>query len=381
MVGRQSSGEPLYQQVKRALLDAISQGEYDPAEPFITQREVCERFGVSTTTAVRALNELVAQGILIRRRALGTFVAGPPDNPPVRSESQETTIACIVHGLRGGHVSEVLRGVESACAELGFWLYLSDTKEQPEREGEALRRAAEAGTSGVILYPVEAEPDRAAIDELRRRGIPLVMVDRFHPDLPTDAVLADNFAVGYRLTEELIAQGHHRIAILWSETRCTSVLDRLAGHTRALADHQLPTRPELTTLRSYMTLSEKQRRARLRSLLRSTEPPTALLCSNGYVLAAAAGDLVALGVDVPAEVDLAGMDDAGPFKLLPLAVVAAVLPSWEMGRRAVHRLVERLDSGEPFAAPEHIVLPIDVRTRDSGPAQLRAVSTKDVNAT
>lgn len=61
----------------------------------------------------------------------------------------------------------------------------------------------------------------------------------------------------------------------------------------------------------------------LRPVLESAEPPTAVLCcANGYVVAAAAKDLVALGNDVPADIALAGMDDAGPFDLLPLTTLS-----------------------------------------------------------
>ncbi|MEV6266736.1 hypothetical protein AB0L64_06205 [Kribbella sp. NPDC051936] len=52
-------------------------------------------------------------------------------------------------------------------------------------------------------------------------------------------------------------------------------------------------------------------------MLDSDEPPTAVLRANGYVVAAAANDLVALGKDVPTDIALAGMDDAGPCDLLP----------------------------------------------------------------
>src|SRR3712207_6188271 len=75
---RPDDGSPLYRHVKQELLAAIARGEYVADQPFITQREVCERFDVSTTTAVRALNELVAEGELVRRRGLGTFVAPKP---------------------------------------------------------------------------------------------------------------------------------------------------------------------------------------------------------------------------------------------------------------------------------------------------------------
>jgi len=362
---------PLYQRVKQELLAAIAAGDYSPNRPFITQREICERFGVSHATAVRALNDLAAEGYVVRRRGQGTFVA---DRPAVAAPSRSRTVACVVQNF-GPHVSELLAGVEAAGAALGYRLYLTHCEDDTAREERALLAALDHGATGIIAYPAEGSATVAAYAEVRRRGVPLIMVDRYRPDLATDAVVADNFAAGRDLTAELIAVGHRVIATLWDETDTTSVRDRLAGHIQALRDAGIPLRPDLTKLRPFRQ-PPAQRRAMLRQLLSGPQPPTVFLCANGYALATAAQDLVALGLSIPGDVDLAGMDDAGPFDLLPLTVAAVVLPSREMGQRAMRLLHDRVLAGDrPPANPEMIVLPIAVRTRKSAPGHLQVVGT------
>jgi LacI family transcriptional regulator len=95
------------------------------------------------------------------------------------------------------------------------------------------------------------------------------------------------------------------------------------------------------------------------------------LCANGYVLATAAQDLVALGMEIPGDIDLAGMDDAGPFDVLPLTAAAISLPSREMGRRAMRLLHERITDPDGTAGPELVVLPVTVQTRQSSMGHLR----------
>ncbi|MEU6998049.1 GntR family transcriptional regulator [Nonomuraea sp. NPDC046570] len=362
------SQEPLYQQVKRDLVAAIARGDYVRDEPFVSQREVCERFGVSTTTAVRALNELVTEGYLVRRRGRGTFVA----ERPVETGPRERSIAYVMHG-HGPHNSDVISGIESVCAEHGYRMFLSNANGSLLSQERALRQALETQAAGVVLYPVDGHADSPAVGELKRHGVPVVLVDRYLTDLPTDAVLVDNFAIGHRLTDYLITQGHRRITTLWSETDCTSVRERMSGHIQALREHGVPLLPELTVLTSYLRRPEAGRREMLRAMLDRSAPPTAILCANGFVLAHAARDLTAMGVEVPGQIELAGMDDAGPFDLLPLTIAAARLPSEEMGRRAMHLLNERITSqGAPHDI-HHIVLPIDIHTRESAPAHLRVV--------
>lgn len=75
---------PKYQRIKDELRAEVARDEYEAA-PFITQNQLRERFQVSSTTAVRALNDLVAEGLLVRRRGQGplspTPVTGRPRSP------------------------------------------------------------------------------------------------------------------------------------------------------------------------------------------------------------------------------------------------------------------------------------------------------------
>jgi DNA-binding LacI/PurR family transcriptional regulator len=345
---------PLYEQIKQALTDEIEAGAFDPAVPFVTQRQVCERFGVSTITAVRALNDLVAAGLLVRRRGQGTFVA---DRGRRREVETGGAVACIVnglHGLRGSHLADILITAEAVCAEQGCQLVLSNSAESAEREEVALRRALDQGVRGILLYPVQGRLHPEVLAEVRRRRVPLVMIDRYRPDVPTDAVVADNGDLAYRLTTQLIERGHERIATLWGETECTSVVERQSGHIQAVRDHGLASRPDLTMLRPYEPLADKPRLAMLANLLQSAEPPTVLLCANGYVLARAAQDLAGLNVSV----ELACMDDSGP---LGLTSVEGSLPSAEMARQAMELLLRRMNSSRPYAAPpRHVVVPVPV---------------------
>jgi len=369
-----ASGEqiPLYQQVKRNLLAAIAAGDYAPGRPFITQREICERFNVSHATAVRALNDLAADGYVVRRRGQGTFVAERPAGPSARAKDR--TIACVLQH-QGPHVGQLLAGVEEICAEQGYRLFLNHCEGDPAREAKALLGALDHHVSGVIVYPTEGNEVLAPYAEARRRGVPLVMLDRYRPDLATDAVVADNLAAGHDLTEALIAAGHRRIATLWDETDVTSVRERLAGHVQSLREHGIPVRPDLTVLRRYRDQPDDTRRAVLADLLGSPHPPTVLLCANGYVLATAAQDLVTLGLEIPGDIGLAGMDDAGPFDVLPLTAAAISLPSREMGRRAMRLLHQRITDPDSGTGPELVVLPVTVQTRQSSMGHLR-VSTR-----
>jgi GntR family transcriptional regulator len=74
MIDRQSP-VPLYHQLAEQLTHAITVGQLQPGDPFENEIAVAERLQVSRPTVRRAIQELVDQGLLVRRRGLGTTVA------------------------------------------------------------------------------------------------------------------------------------------------------------------------------------------------------------------------------------------------------------------------------------------------------------------
>lgn len=65
---------PIYHQLKSAIKKKIETGEFKPGERIPTEQELCERYAISRSPVRQALKELVYEGLLVRRRGLGTFV-------------------------------------------------------------------------------------------------------------------------------------------------------------------------------------------------------------------------------------------------------------------------------------------------------------------
>ena len=70
-----ASPVPLYHQLAEQLSAAIDTGTLSPGDPFENELALAERLGLSRPTVRRAIAELVTQGLLVRRRGIGTTVA------------------------------------------------------------------------------------------------------------------------------------------------------------------------------------------------------------------------------------------------------------------------------------------------------------------
>ena len=66
---------PLYQQIKTLILRSLQAGEWKPGEPIPSEIELAARFRVSQGTMRKAIDELAAENLVVRRQGKGTFVA------------------------------------------------------------------------------------------------------------------------------------------------------------------------------------------------------------------------------------------------------------------------------------------------------------------
>ncbi|HHY93479.1 MAG TPA: GntR family transcriptional regulator, partial [Firmicutes bacterium] len=88
-----SSPIPLHVQLTEILRGWVESGELGPGERIPSERELCERFGVSRTTVRQALAEAEQEGMLTRIHGKGTYAAAAKiAQPLVRITSFAETI-------------------------------------------------------------------------------------------------------------------------------------------------------------------------------------------------------------------------------------------------------------------------------------------------
>lgn len=118
-----SSPLPLRYQLKQHLLEKIESGEWKPNDLIPSEQELQEMFGLSRITVRQALSDLVYEGLLIRERGRGTFVA-PPKMTHSPEERKSLTEFMTEKGIRPGW-QVIEQGYLPAAKEIAAHLRLS----------------------------------------------------------------------------------------------------------------------------------------------------------------------------------------------------------------------------------------------------------------
>ncbi len=77
-VAIQQDSRPLYIRAQEALLHLLSKGGYRPGDKLPPEPELARQLGISRATLREALRSFESQGLIVRRRGVGTFVNMPP---------------------------------------------------------------------------------------------------------------------------------------------------------------------------------------------------------------------------------------------------------------------------------------------------------------
>lgn len=96
-----NSQEPLYAQLMKAIKDSIQNGQYKAGDQIPTEKELSEMYDVSRITVRKTIDELCAQGFLVKRQGKGTFVEAPKIYRKVeRDNNVSFSESCRVNGRK-----------------------------------------------------------------------------------------------------------------------------------------------------------------------------------------------------------------------------------------------------------------------------------------
>lgn len=334
-----------FQQLAIELRRNILAGTWSVGAKLPTEQQLAQQTGLSLTTIRRAFDELVNQGLVVRRRGAGSFVA--ERSAPARGERWRIGVLIPSTQLYYGRV---LQGIEDHLSGVGASLQLATYNYQPDREDAAIDHLVDAGVDGLILVPtLNPGPDALArVEQLAGLQVPVVLIERslhdFGPRDRTEHVVSDHAGGAYDATEHLWRLGHRDIAVLLRAQFSTARGVR-RGYEAAARDlgfaartYVIP-RPEWSPSRADELVAELTDQGVTAAIVFG-DPEASLLESAAR----------RAGRTVPGDLALVSYDDVLAH-LAPVPLTAVSPAKHRAGRLAAEILIRRLEEGD--ACPLH----------------------------
>lgn len=332
-----------------------------------TSTTVAEAAGVSQSTVSRALRGDPRVRLETRRlvaetaERLGYRPAWltPPEPPAAR------TVGVVVSDLTNPFFPALMNPVHDELRILGYGVSLFAERTDIPTGQQALHQLLDRSIAGVLA--TTATLDSRLHETLRERGMPLVLLNRYVDGLDVDRVVADNERGGAAAARHLTDLGHRRIGVVRGPANTSTSRDRFSGALSALA--AAGAEPDARQVREGPYTHQSGYQHAL-SLLRSPEPPTALLCGNDVIAFGAIDAARSLGLTVPDDVSIVGYDDVPMASWEVFQLTTVRQPLDEMARTAARLLVERLEYAGDLGAGRERLFATSLVTR----ATTRAVT-------
>jgi DNA-binding LacI/PurR family transcriptional regulator len=334
---RAEPGKPLWAAARDAVREVIDSGHLEPGDRLPSTKALSESLSVSLVTVHRALQDLVAAGVLRRGQGRGTFVHEEYNSPDRRTTDLRVGLVVQAEAsLANPYYSPIMDGIRRAAEGAGIdlvflrygedWrnecdgvLYLNPTREQvaqPPRFGPSSRNGAASGT-------------------------PLVQIGASYDAPGFGCVDTDNVAIGRRAAEAFRDAGHRRVGLIGERARSSNSVDRERGFRDAASELGLELAEASAILVDDWRL-DAPGRAAIRALLRGGDAPQAIFAA-GYYFALDCYDAARdLGLSVPIDIAVIGVDDPPSATHLAPALSTFRQPLVQMGEKAISQIISVL---------------------------------------
>src|SRR3954469_12453311 len=204
-------------------------------------KDVAAAAGVSLGTVSNVMNRPEVVSARTRERVERAM----SDLGFVRNESARQlragtsrTLAYVMLDGTNPFFHDVAQGIELAAEDADLSLFICNSDSRSEREEVHLDRLLQQRVQGILITPVN--PEAPHLDELARRGVPLVIVDRVRAGDASCSVAVDDILGGRIAVEHLAEQGHTRVAFIGGADSLGQVRERLQGAREIWAELGLP---------------------------------------------------------------------------------------------------------------------------------------------
>ena len=350
-----------YMDIVEWTMEQIAIGALKPKDKFLSETALGQRFGFSRQTVRRALEVLEQQGHITRVQGSGTYISHGKSHAgrqPVKDGELTMTVGVISTYMDNYIFPSVIQGIEGVLSASGFALQLISTNNMVAGEAKALQFMLERRLDGLIVEPTRSALPCANLDLYRtisQRGIPLVFIDSFYPELSIPYVALDDEKAGYLATQHLISMGHRKISGVFPHSHRQAHL-RYLGYVKAHTEQGIPIYDDLIC---WYLRENMQQVLHSSQFLEQLSRSTAVVCHNDATALSIIDFLRQNGRRVPDDLSVVGIDNSELAKFSLLTSVAH--PAGQLGEAAAKLLLSMINGSEG----QNILFPPQLQVRGS----------------
>jgi DNA-binding LacI/PurR family transcriptional regulator len=303
-------------------------------------RDVAREAGVSISTVSRVINGHASVDPRLRQQVLAAV--DRCQYTPAVGRMRQDAIALIYAGPftpGSPYDSACIDGMVESMRGSEFDLSIVDLRRDKSRDETFRQFFNRKGLCGAVVRCTVAE--RGLVSQIAKEGLPVVVLGDHFPLEELPFVYAESSSASRQAIEHLLSLGHTRIAFAACERDDGDHGDRFEAYRGALADRGLLEPSFIERIPPHRLDGAKL----IRNLMGMPDRPTAVFIADPLVAVGAINEAHNMGVKIPDELSIIGVDDTDMRSLVYPRMTAVCQDSRHLGQTAFERVM-RLIAGE-----------------------------------
>ncbi len=307
--------------------------------------DLAEKTGYSMATVSRVLNGKASEtripvetaNSIIKAAREGGYL---PDIVEQNLRMRKVdSIGLLVPSISNPFFADIAASIVASARKNHYTTIVVDSNESEEEEKYALSSLISRNVKGIIAVP--SGKDSSLFEEISRKYIPVVLVDRYFVGPVLPYVTTNNYTGAVNATNLLISNGHKRIVCIQGAQSSAPNVRRVKGYLDALEKAGLQDR----ALVVGDAFSVQNGFVETQLLLNMQPRPTAIFALSNTIMLGALKAIGESGLTIPDDLSMVCFDDNTYMDYLTPPITRVGQKTEEMGKLAAKILFESLETG------------------------------------
>lgn len=332
----------------------------------VTISDIARELNITAATVSRALNDHPA--IKETTKKAVRDIAVKLNYQPNKLASslrlgKSNIIGVIIPSAEINFFGSVVHGIEKVANENNYNVLIYQTNELYEFEKKGVQTFLRSQVDGVLASISKETINLDHYNEIKRRGVPLILFDRANDALDVSSVVVNDYAGAFAATKHLIEQGCKRIAHIGGQQHVSIFNQRLKGYIDALNVHNIPVNDDLIV---YGKVSIESGRECMQNLLAGKQRPDGVFAVEDFTALGAIQSIKASQKKIPDEIAIIGFANEAFGEYITPSLSTVNQQTVSMGQEAANLFFEGMGKIDGHKVkPRKLVLEPELICRQS----------------
>ena len=268
------------------------------------------------------------------------------------SARKSNTIGVVLPKIAHSFFGAIIESIYDLAAEKNYEVILTISQENNEREKKHIQTLLAMKVDGIIISISEKTKNTEIFELVRRRGVPIVFIDRIPAMENINMVTVDDFGGAFKATEHAINIGYRKLGHFAGFSKINVGRERYRGFKSAMEKYNIDINPEwiiegdFSERHGYSALMQLYEKKNLPDMIFAATYPIAF----GIYMAAAE-----IGLRIPDDIDLICFGDAKAHNFLSPPLSCVDQPTYLISKNGIEIILENIIQGDEFVPQQRVI--------------------------